>query len=63
MIDRTDIEAKVREIEDAVSDTAASFRNQAMLGVLVVVGVVAFAYVLGKRRNRAPEALVEVYRL
>lgn len=62
-ISRDDIEAKARELIDAVEETADSAKN---VGVLVVVGVavvVAAAFIIGRRRGSRNKTVVEVYRV
>jgi t-SNARE complex subunit (syntaxin) len=63
MVERAEIEAKVRELEAAVDQTKESLKNKAVLVALVVVAVVVVAYVLGKRRGEPRGAVVEVYEL
>lgn len=63
-IDRDQLEAKFREIRGEVDDVAAGAVNYALVaGVVVVVGVVALAYVIGKRRGRRRGTVIEVRRL
>jgi hypothetical protein len=63
-IDRGDIEAKFREIQGGVDDVAGQAVNYALVvGVGLAVGVVVFAYWLGKRRGRRRGTVIEVKRL
>jgi hypothetical protein len=63
-VTRDDLEAKLRELKGEVDDTA-----QAATGVMVavaaatVVGVVAIAFLIGKRRGRKKTTVVEIRRV
>ncbi len=63
MIDREQIVAKAREIEDAVNETKAAAQNTAVLAGVAVVAVVLLAFALGKRKNKPGKTVVEVYRV
>lgn len=63
MIDRNQIEAKARQLEEAIGETKQSVQNTAVLAGVAIVAVVALAFVLGKRRNRPGKTVVEVYRV
>jgi hypothetical protein len=59
-----DLEAKFRELQGDVEETADSARNYAVIaGVVVVVVVVAAAFFLGKRKGRKKSTFVEVRHL
>jgi hypothetical protein len=63
MVTKADIEAKAKEVEDALTETKAQAKNGAVwlaVGVLVVIGV---AFLLGRRRGTRASAVVEVYRV
>ena len=63
-IERADLEAKLREIEAAVDETAEAAKNTAVIVAVVVVVIIAVAFVFGRRKGRkAGGARVEVYRL
>ncbi|MGH3649504.1 MAG: hypothetical protein ACRDU9_02250 [Acidimicrobiia bacterium] len=62
-VSRHDIEAKARELIDAVDQTKASARNLAVLGALAVGAVVAGAFIIGRRRGARNKTVVEVYRV
>jgi hypothetical protein len=63
-VTRDDLEAKLRELKGEVDDTA-----QAATGVVVavvaatVVGVVAIAFLIGKRKGRKKTTVVEIRRV
>jgi LPXTG-motif cell wall-anchored protein len=62
-VDRSDLEAKLREIQEVVEETGEQAKNT---GVIVAVGVVVLLvlfYVMGRRKGRKGSARVEVYRL
>lgn len=63
MIDRNQIEAKARQLEEAIGETKQSVQNTAVLAGVAIVAVVALAFVVGKRRNRPGKTVVEVYRV
>jgi hypothetical protein len=63
MIDRSEIEAKAKEIEDAVGETRESVQNTAMMGAVAVVVLLIIAFLLGRRRGKKGSAVVEVYRI
>ena len=62
-ITRDDIEAKAREIVDAVDETAESARSTAILAGVVIAVVVAAAFIVGRRRGARNRTMVEVYRV
>ncbi len=62
-IERRDIEAKIRELHGGVEDTAQSATTTlATVGAVVIVGVVAVAFLLGRRKGRRRTTIVEVRR-
>ena len=63
-IERRDIEAKIRELQGDVEDTARSATSTLItVGAVVVVGVVAVAFLVGKRKGRRRTTVVEVRRI
>ena len=63
-IERRDIEAKIRELHGGVEDTAQSATSTLVtVGAVVVVGVVAVAFLLGRRRGKKRTTIVEVRRI
>ena len=63
-VTRGDIEAKLREIR-GLTDTTTEVAQEAAKPVLVVlgVGVVVVAFLLGRRRGRKRSTIVEVRRI
>lgn len=63
MVERAEIEAKVRQIEGAIDQTRDSLKERAVVVAVVVVIVVAAAFVIGRRRGRSRQTIVEIYEL
>ena len=62
-ISRDDIEAKLREIQGEVDETAEKARGMAIaVGAVVAVGVLLVVFGLGSRRGRRKTTVVEVRR-
>lgn len=62
-ISRDDIEAKLRELQGEVDETAESAKGIAVaVGAAVAVGVVVLVFLLGKRRGKGKTTIVEVRR-
>lgn len=63
-ITRDDLEAKFRELEGEATETAESAKSYVIaIGAAVVVGIVAVAFVMGKRRGRKKTTVVEIRRI
>jgi len=63
-IERSDLEQKLREIEDIVTETKQQARSTGTMLVLAAVAVTALMFLFGRRRGKkAGGARVEVYRL
>jgi hypothetical protein len=63
-IQRRDLEAKFRELQGDVEDTYQSATNTLLtVGAVVAVGVVAVAYLIGRRKGKKRTTLVEIHRL
>ena len=63
-IGRADLEAKLRELQGNVEETKESAIATAVaIGAVVAVGVVAVAFMLGRRRGRRRSTVVEVRRI
>jgi hypothetical protein len=62
-IGRADIEAKLRELQGEVEIIGEEAKSYALTIVAVVgIGIVAVAFVLGRRRGRRNRTIVEVRR-
>lgn len=62
-VTRSDLEAKLREIQGAVDETKESARSAGVLIAVAVVAVLVLVYLLGRRKGKKGSARVEVYRL
>ncbi len=62
-VQRSDLEAKLREIVQAVDETAEGAKNPGVLATVGVVALVFVVYLLGRRKGRKGAARVEVYRV
>jgi len=62
-VSRDDIEAKLREIQGEVDETAESAKGAAIaIGAAVAVAVLVLVFVIGKRRGKRGTTIVEVRR-
>jgi len=63
-ISRDSLEAKFRELQGGVEDTRESATSILLtVGAVVAVGVIAVAFLAGRRRGRKRSTIVEVRRL
>jgi len=63
-IRRTDLEAKMRELHGGVTETRQSATNTLLtVGAVVLVGVVAVAFLMGRRKGKKRTTVVEVRRI
>lgn len=62
-IQPSDIEAKAREIQDALDETKESAQNTAVMAGVAVAVIVLLAFVLGRRKGKRSKAVIEVYRV
>ena len=63
-ISRSDLEAKLRELQGDVEETAqAATSTLVTVGAVVLVGVVALAFLVGRRKGRRRTTVVEVRRI
>jgi hypothetical protein len=63
-VTRTDLESKLRELKGEVSGTAQSAKSTALaVGAAVAVGVIAVAFLMGRRRGKKRTTVVEVRRV
>jgi hypothetical protein len=63
MIQRSDIEAKARQIESAVNETKDAAQNTAVMAGVAVLVVVLIAFLLGRKKGKGGKSIVEVYRI
>ena len=63
-ISRSDIEAKFRELQGEVEVIGEEAKGYAIsVAIAVAVGIVAIAFVVGRRRGRRNRTIVEVRRV
>jgi hypothetical protein len=62
MVERADIEAKARQIEQALVETKESAQEKAVVVALVVVAVIVVAFLVGRRRGKKGAAIIEVFK-
>lgn len=62
-VSRDDIERKAQQLAGAVDQTRESVQNKAIIAAVVVAGVVAAAFILGRKRGNRNKTVVEVYRV
>ena len=63
-IRRSDLEAKIRELHGEVDETRQTATSTLItVGAVVAVGVVAVAFLWGKRKGRRRSTFVEVRRI
>ena len=63
-VERSDIEAKLREIEEIVDETKDQAQQTGVIVAVAVVAIIALAFLFGRRKGKkAGGARVEVYRL
>jgi hypothetical protein len=63
-IRRSDLEAKMRELQGEVTETRESATSTLLtVGAVVVVGVVAVAFLWGRRKGKKRTTVVEVRRI
>jgi hypothetical protein len=60
---RADIEAKARQLVDALDETKESVLNKALLVVAAAAVVVVVTFIVGRRRGSRNKTVVEVYRV
>ena len=63
-IDRTDLEAKLREIEEIVDETKSQAQTTGTVLAVVAVVAVVLIFLMGRRRGKKTGgARVEIYRV
>ena len=63
-ITRGHLEAKLRELQGGVEDTKQSAQSTLItVGAVVAVGVIAIAFLAGRRRGKKRTTVVEVRRI
>ncbi len=62
MVERADIEAKARQIEQALVETKESAQDKAVVAAVAVVAIIVVAFLLGRRRGKKGAAIIEVFK-
>lgn len=63
-VQRSDLEAKLRELQGEVEETKESAASTLVtVGAVVAVGVIAIAFLIGRRKGRKRTTVVEVRRI
>ena len=62
-VEKTDLEAKLREIQGVIDETTGSAKNAGMAVAIGVVLILLIAFLMGRRKGKQGSARVEVYRL
>ena len=62
-VQRSDLEDKLKEIQEVIDDTAEGARNIGVAAAIAVVLVILLVYMMGRRKGRKGSAQVEIYRL
>jgi hypothetical protein len=63
-ISRDDLEAKFRELQGDVQETTDEATSYAVVvAAVLVVGIAAVTFVLGRRRGRRKSTIVEIRRI
>jgi hypothetical protein len=61
-VEKSDLEAKLREIQGVVDESKSATAGAVVVAVLVVVAIALF-FLMGKRKGKKGSARVEVFRL
>jgi hypothetical protein len=63
-IQRGDLEAKFRELQGEVTETTESAKSTLLtVGAVIAVGVIAIAFLAGRRKGKKRTTVVEVRRI
>jgi hypothetical protein len=62
-VSREDIERKAQELAGAVGHTTDSVKNGAVMVAVAAAGIVAAAFIMGRRRGSRNKTVVEVYKV
>lgn len=63
MITKEQIEAKAKEIENAVGETRESAKDTAVLAGIAVVVAVGVSFLMGRRKGKAARTRVKVVKI
>ena len=62
-VERADLEAKLREIQQVVVETSEGAKNPGVIAAIGAGLLLVVAYLIGRRRGRKGAAKIEVYRV
>ena len=62
-VEKSDLEAKLREIQEVVEETGEHAKSTGVIVVVAVVALVLIFYLMGRRKGKKGSARVEVYQL
>ena len=62
-VEKSDLEAKLREIEEVIDETTEAAKNTGIIIAVVAVIVLVLVFTLGRRKGKKGSARVEVFRL
>ena len=60
-VQREDLEAKLREIQEALDETKGNARNVGVGIAIAVVAIVIIAFLMGRRKGGKGKSRIEVY--
>lgn len=61
-VQRSDLEAKLREIQGAIDETADGAKSAGVAAAVAIVLVLVIVYLMGRRKGKASRATIKVYR-
>ena len=62
-VQKSDLEAKLTEIQEVIDETTGSARSVGMAAVIGVVLILLITFLMGRRKGKQGSARVEVFRL
>ena len=61
-VERSDVEAKLREIQGVIDETTQGAKNAGVLAAVGGVALLLVVYLIGRRKGKKGSARIEVYR-
>mgnify|MGYP001818742026 CR=1 FL=1 len=62
-VQKSDLEAKLSEIQEVIEETTGSARSVGMAAVIGIVLILLLTFLMGRKKGKQGSARVEVYRL